>query len=310
MRLFKKKSKDLPNRRSNISLEEITNTRNHLFKRNRTLTGTTSNQLNTVYAKSDLESSRTHVRHLSIQRKKVSIVLLFVILMSVPIWLIVSNFTASVVITSIDVSIKKPINKNKYERLIQDYLNTNPMSRFSFLLDTKSMNDFITNKAPEVSNVTPRNMVGLGKNNFVIKMREPVAGWKIKDKQYYVDSYGIPFEINYFEQPVVQISDNSGVSLHTSSMAIVSNRFLGFVGRVVHQSKLSGYTVTEANIPAGTTRELEVRLKEGNYLAKLSIDRSAGEQVEDMIAAVRFFASRNQVPAYIDVRVSGKAFYK
>ena len=93
-------------------------------------------------------------------------------------------------------------------------------------------------------------------------------------------------------------------------MAIASNRFLSFVGRVVSLTKASGYTVVQAMLPAETTRELEIKLKEGDYLVKLSIDRPVGEQVEDMIAAVRYFTGSGQTPKYIDVRVSGKAFYQ
>jgi hypothetical protein len=43
---------------------------------------------------------------------------------------------------------------------------------------------------------------------------------------------------------------------------------------------------------------------------KLLIDRGAGEQVEDMDHALVYLKSHGLAPGYIDVRVSGKAFYK
>jgi len=91
---------------------------------------------------------------------------------------------------------------------------------------------------------------------------------------------------------------------------VASNRFLGFVGRIVALSKSSGYTVTQAVLPVGTTRQLEIRLKDVVPIVRLSIDRPAGEQVEDMSRTLGYFIGRGEAPAYVDVRVSGKAFYR
>jgi hypothetical protein len=310
MKLFKKKKSNAPRRRLVERETNTTPTSSDIFRRNRTLTGTTSNHLGSANTKSDLESPRTHVHHLTTKRQKVFSILVVVIASAVFLWLLVSNFTASVSVSaSSSLTMSKPIDSSRYQKVIQEYLNINPMGRLYFLLDQSSMTAYVSNKLPEVSKVVWQGMVGLGKTNFVITMRTPVAGWKIDDKQYYVDSKGVSFELNYFSAPTVQIVDNSGISPQTGT-AIASNRFLGFVGRVVALAKASGYTVTQAVLPSGTTRELEVRLKDSNYLVKLSIDRPVGEQVEDMVSAVQYFTSRGQTPNYIDVRVSGKAFYK
>jgi hypothetical protein len=140
-------------------------------------------------------------------------------------------------------------------------------------------------------------------------MRKPVAGWKIDNKQYFVDAKGVAFERNYYGNPTVQIVDDSGAVLQQGT-TVASNRFLGFVGRIVALSKDRGYIVSQAILPAGTTRQLEVKIQDVGPLVKLSIDRPAGEQVEDMGRALVFLAGRGQSPAYVDVRVSGKAFYQ
>ena len=310
MSLFKKKQSDIPRRR--LADRAIDNsTSPNVFRRNRTLTGSTSNNLGGIKAKADLESPRVHVHNLSVQRRKVTGILFIVFISIVLIWTLVSNFTSTVSVSVSDSSISKPVDVLKYEKVIQDYFGINPISRLSFFLDQSALTTYVSSKLPEVSMVSKRNMLGIGRSNFAITMRVPVAGWQINSKQYYVDSRGIPFEKDYFGKPVVQIIDNSGIpSPQNGTVAIASNRFLSFVGRVVYLSKLNGYTVTQAALPANTTRELEVRLKEGNYLVKLSIDRTVGEQVEDMVASVRYFTSHNQTPEYIDVRVSGKAFYR
>jgi len=310
MKLLKKNKPDMPRRRQ-VSREEYKPTQTtHIFQRNRTLTGTTSNHLAGINADSDLQSPRKHTHKLAIARRKVSVIFLVTLVSSLMIWFLISHLTAAVSISVNDALISKSVDKPRYAKVIQEYLDANPLYRLSFLLDQKALTTYVSSKLPEVSTVFQEGMSGLGETNFIVRMREPLAGWKINGKQYYVDSNGIPFEYNYYSSSVVQIVDNSGISIQNSTNAIASKRFLAFVGRVVSLSKSSGYTVTQAALPVNTTRELELHLKEVGYYVKLSIDRSAGEQVEDMANAIRYFIANGQSPQYIDVRVGSKAFYR
>jgi hypothetical protein len=235
--------------------------------------------------------------------------LVVVILSIILIWTLISNFTVSPQVVVGDLTVTQTVNKARYEKVIQDYLNINPTNRLSIFLDNKSLDQYVISNLPEVNGVSQRNMAGIGLTNFVITLRKPVAGWKINSKQYYVDSDGFQFEMNYFGAPSVQIVDQSGIST-SASTAIASKRFLSFVGQIVSLAKTYGYTVTEAILPANTTRELEIKINESKSLIKLSIDRPAGEQIEDMDNAIKYFVAHNQTPSYVDVRVSGKAFYE
>ncbi len=308
MRIFNKKKSDIPKRR--LDDKNLDKEKSNVFKRNRTIIGTTSSHLTATNTKTDFQSPRAHAHSLSIKRRKISFIFLLVILSAIPIWLLINNFTASISVSLSNTDTLKQIDSKTYENVIQNYLDINPMSRLVFFMDELSLTNYASSKLPEVLNVKQGSAIGLGKTNYSITMREPVAGWKINNQQYYVDSRGVPFEKNYFSNPSVQIVDNSGITLKVGTTAIVSNRFLSFVGKVVALSKSYKYTVTQAALPSDTTRELEVKLKEGNYLVKLSIDRPAGEQVEDMVSAVKYFNRHNEHPKYIDVRVGGKAFYK
>ena len=82
------------------------------------------------------------------------------------------------------------------------------------------------------------------------------------------------------------------------------------MGRAVGLSKTEGYNVQQVIIPSGTTREVELRVEGVDYPIKLSVDRSAGEQAEDMARVIKYLKDKNIKPEYIDVRVSGKAFYR
>jgi hypothetical protein len=178
-----------------------------------------------------------------------------------------------------------------------------------FLVDEDHLNEYVQARVPEIASIKTGGAAGFGKSTFTIMMREPIAGWSMGNKQQYVDSTGTPFSRNYFASPSVQIVDKSGVQVQ-AGQAVASSRFLGFVGRAVGIAKTQGYKVVEVIIPHDTTRQVELRLEGIGYPVKLSIDRGAGEQIEDMGRALRWLSGHGQSPEYLDVRVSGKAFYR
>jgi hypothetical protein len=314
MALFKKKQQDLPRRRQSslsgaLRPESQYDESSNVFRRNRTLTGSTSQRINPVQSKSDLESPRTQAHNLALRRRKILWTLVVIILIGAFLAWLISEFTARPTIVVSDTSISKPIDTKRYVQAIQDYLDSNPIGRLRFALDQTGLSEYVSKALPEVASVQQEGLSGFASTTFQITMRQPVAGWQIGDSQYYVDSTGVPFQINYFSTPTVQIDDESGVGI-IQGTAVVSNSFLGFVGRVVQAAKSYGYNVTDAIIPSGTTRQLEIRLQGYSFYVKLSIDRGATEQVEDMSNAIKYFVSKSMNPQYIDVRVSGKAYYR
>lgn len=313
MAIFQKNKTSTPNRRRTsrepVRVAAVSDDRQNLFQRNRTLTGSTSNKVTVTHDKTDLQSPRTHAHHLALRRRKISTVLLIVLASSLLFLWLLTQLTARVVVSVSDATIARPIDTAMYQKAIDDYLGINPISRLRFALDTADLNKYLSQTLPEVAGVSKVSLTGIGETDFALVMRKPVAGWSIDNKQYFVDAKGIAFERNYYENPTVQIVDDSGAVLQQGT-TVASNRFLGFVGRVVALAKDYDYTVTQAILPAGTTRQLEVRIQDVAPLVKLSIDRAAGEQVEDMSRSLVYLASKGQSPAYVDVRVSGKAFYK
>lgn len=313
MGILRRKKSDLPNRRQSASSEvrqpAVDTGRQNLFQRNRTLTGSTSNHLSETHHPTDLQSSRTHVHRLALVRRKVGVVFLAVLGGAIVLMWLLTQFTARVIVSVSDASLSRPLETGLYEKAIDDYLGLNPFSRLRFALDQPGLSAYLAQALPEVEGLKRTSFDGVGETNFTLVIRKPVAGWVIDSKQYYVDAKGVAFERNYFINPTVQIVDESGAALHQGT-TVASNRFLGFVGRVVALAKDNGYTVTHAILPPDTTRQLEIRLENVGSVVRLSIDRPAGEQVEDMSRALKYFADRSRVPQYVDVRVSGKAIYR
>ena len=309
MALFsKKKQTDAPRRRqgaperaTDASLAE-----RYAFQRNRTLTGSASSSVSsTNETGAQLKSPRVHAHELVHKRRRIGVTLLGVFAICLFLFVLVYEFTASVVVRTKDASVTlDPI----YEKTIQEYLGKQPIERLRFALDEKRLSGFLQEKAPEVAGITTEGAAGFGRSSFIITLREPTAGWNVNGAQQYVDNTGTAFGRNYYDAPKVQIVDNSGVP--TGAGPVASNRFLGFVGRVVGLAKGQGYLAQEVIIPSGTTRQVELKLEGVQYPVKFSVDRGAGEQVEDMARSIRWLTGRGITPQYLDVRVSGKAFYK
>ena len=90
----------------------------------------------------------------------------------------------------------------------------------------------------------------------------------------------------------------------------ISERVRGYIGQLEQDLTDLGYKVTRVTLPTGTSRELYVDLEGVEWFFKVTTDRDAAMTAEDMERMVRYLRERDLKPAYVDVRVEGKAFYK
>jgi cytoskeletal protein RodZ len=302
MGIFRRKDADQPRRRQvdRSAPPEESPDLSRRFQRNRVLTHSSPEV--------EAPSERSKAHQLALRRRRVSAIFALVILVCVGLLLLLSQFTAQVTI-GVGSAITKPLDSAAYAKTINEYLDHHPVERLRFALSSKGLNDFVTEADPEVASVTQNNGWSLGSTKFTITLRQPVAGWQINTKQFYVDQQGTAFQTNYFADPSVQIIDQSGASLQQGS-TVTSARFLSFVGKLVAQAKSRGYTITQAKLPSGTTREVVVNVQDIKYEFRASIDRGAGEQAEDLDRVVKYLASHNITPGYVDLRVAGRAFYQ
>lgn len=313
MAFFSKKQDNAPRRRQGVPFSDEPRptsselSQRYAFKRNRTLTGSSSSQVSSSgELNAQIKSPRVQTHHLAKKRRHVGLLLFLVILGSLVLYGLISQFTAKAVVVTKDASV---VLDDSYEKAIQGYFAEQPAERLRFLLNTNHLREYMQTATPEVKDIQIVGASGFGASKFQVTMRAPIAGWSINGKQHYVDESGTPFSRNYSAAPSVQIVDNNGVQV-SAGQAVASNGFLSFVGQVVGLSKEKGYIATQVIIPVTTTRQIELRLKDIPYSIKFVIDRPAGEQVEDMAQAVEWMKRHNLNPQYVDVRVSGKAFYK
>ena len=269
------------------------------------------NQTVSSYKRSEAgESERQKSHNLVLQRRKLGLVFLtaagVVVLLFIGLW----QFIAKPVVAFSDTEITQTVDANAYEESIAEYVGRNPSQRLRATLNEDTLTQYVSEAHGEVASVELANSVTLPSQvRFTISFRKPVASWQIRGDQYYVDRDGVVFSKNYFATPGVRVVDESGIAPEQGS-AVASSKLLGFLGKVVDQAKGRGYTVSEAILPADTTRRVDVKLEGGETRIRFSTDRGVGVQVEDMDRALKYFAAHGNTPQYIDVRVAGRAAYK
>lgn len=271
------------------------------FRRNQTLSSYRHN--------TPEESSRQKAHHLANQRRRLGGIFTIVFIAVVLLVLLLWQLIAQIHIRTSTRQLTERFEAPAYEQIIEEYLAINPAQRLRFALDEDALSSYVSSRTSEVERLELTGMSGIAQSDFTITFRTPVAGWQINGRQYYVDSKGVVFERNYYQSPDVQIVDESGITPE-QGVAVAGSRLLGFLGRVVSVAGERGYTVERAILPANTTREVDLFVKGSSTRLKFSIDRGAGEQVEDADRSVKFLSSRGITAEYIDVRIEGRAAYR
>lgn len=300
----KKKNDVVPRRRLPVEDDDTlrsTPSTSGQFRRNQTLSSYRHN--------TPEESSRQKAHHLALQRRKLGGIFALVMTAAILLLLLLWQLIGHVSITTSTKQLSSTFVAEPYEKSINTFFDVNPAQRLRVSLNEDMLSDFVSSQYSEVERVSITGSPGLAQATFSIAFRTPVAGWQINGNQYYVDANGVVFQKNYFSSPEVQIVDESGVSPEQGT-AVAGSRLLGFLGRVVAGAGERGYDVTRAILPASTTRQVDIYLKGNPTRVKFSIDRGAGEQVEDMDRVLKFLNSKKMKASYIDVRIAGKAAYR
>jgi hypothetical protein len=219
----------------------------------------------------------------------------------------------SIVTVSIitDNSASQPLSTKPYIDEIQRYLSSHPLERNRVSFKSSAVSAYLQNHGfPEINNVSldPAHHQ-IGAATLRVTMRKPVVSWKTGALKLYVDQDGIAFTRNYYQDPTVEVVDQTGIQA-VNNQVLASNRFLGFIGLIIGHLHDQGLSVSQVILPADTTHQLLVSMQGVAYPVKISVDRPAADQAEDTARAVRYLTSKGIAPKYLDVRISGRAYYQ
>jgi hypothetical protein len=305
-----------PRNDDKLTIERVYSSRRYQqYRRNQTITGSTSaNIASAGEIGGQMQSPRAASHHL--RRKQRSLLGRLVLTLGTAgvLFFVLYNLVARV-----EVSIYGQVNDSQsspevteiYEQTIQNYFSTRPLERLRPLLDEDNLARYLqAGDASEVREITSITPTEIGSARFELKMREPIAIWTINGRTQYVDGDGSIFARNFYLEPRVEVVDESGIRFEDVT-AVTSSRFLRFIGVGIGYGAERELPIDRAIVPAETTRQVQFALNNNEKTRlKLTVDRPVGEQVEDALVAYTELKRKGQKPTLIDVRVSGKAFYR
>ena len=283
---------------------------NYIFRRNRTLTGSLVSTVSSPNEHlADLKSPRVQAHVLRNHKRKIMLGLLATLAAIAALFWLLSQAIVTPKVTLVGADSAE--ESSRYEQAIQDYLSAHPSERLRATVNTKNLTTYLQqHNYPELQQVESKvSANGFGSATFSIVLRFPVVSWQAGKTLVYVDTNGVAFYHNVYATPEVQVIDQTGVQA-TTDQVLVSNRFLEFIGKTVGYFAVRGYKVSSIVLPENTTHQLQIRLDGVSYPIKFLIDRPAAGQVEDAVRAIVYLSNSGLKPAYLDVRVSGRAFYK
>ena len=284
------------------------------FRRGNTITGSSSQHIASASELAgQIQSPRAAVHHLHRRRRSFGMLLLGSLGAAAFVLFLMYQMMGTLGVALYGQI--RPISTSEqqlYREKIMTYLNRYPLQRLRFLLNKEQLAEYLqAASVGEVKSVVSVQPDSLGAATITVKVREPIASWLIQGTRQYVDADGVVFARNYFDEPDVQIRDESNFTHRDGQQvqAVTSRRFLQFIGQAVSYFATQQRSVKQVIIPASTTRQAIMTL-EGGYNIKMTVDRPAGEQAEDALRAVGYFQRKRIVPEYADVRVSGRVFYR
>lgn len=108
---------------------------------------------------------------------------------------------------------------------------------------------------------------------------------------------------SFVKEPTVAIVDeNAGNN--------VSQRVKDFVYDLEGDLSAYGLAIDHVSLPLQKARELRIFIINRGEYYKMSLDRGSAVQAEDLSRMVKYLDNNGIAPEYVDLRVSGKAYYK
>jgi cell division septal protein FtsQ len=139
-------------------------------------------------------------------------------------------------------------------------------------------------------------------------LKQPSLGWSSDNQRYLLDRDGTAIGVLPAGSVLPVVNDGSNLPVKTGTR-VTTSRFVAFVGELVPALAANGIGATSLDVKE-TTLDLSVTTNKG-YRLIFDTGRTVAEEMADLKAVLGLLATQKKTPAeYIDLRVSGKAYYK
>lgn len=138
--------------------------------------------------------------------------------------------------------------------------------------------------------------------------KQPSLGWASDNQRYLLDKDGTAIGVLPAASTLPVVNDGSNLPVKVGQQ-VVGSRFVSFVTGIGPGLMAQGLGVRSIDVK-DTTLDLNVATNKG-YKLLMDTSRPLEDELADLKAVEGVLAAQKKAPAeYIDLRVSGKAYYK
>lgn len=201
-----------------------------------------------------------------------------------------------------------------YQSAAEELFSTSLLNKNKVTVNTNTVREGMHARFPELARVTISVPFIGGAPVVHVVPGVPVLLLNATGELYVLDNSGtvliraseVP-NIEKLDLPVVV--DGSGLTATPGKQALPASN-VRFITEVLGQLKAKGLTITDINLPAGTS-EMDVRVSGAGYIGKFNLQGDGRVEAGAYLAVKAQLERGHTVPAsYIDVRVEGRAYYK
>jgi cell division septal protein FtsQ len=144
--------------------------------------------------------------------------------------------------------------------------------------------------------------------NVTAALKQPSMGWSTGNQHYLLDRDGTAIGVLPLGSKLPVVTDGSNLPVQIGTR-VAPARFVAFVTALVPALNAEGYGVQSMDVK-DTTLDLSVATNKG-YRLIFDTGRGVEEEMVDLRAVKALLANQKKTPAeYIDLRISGKAYYR
>lgn len=205
-------------------------------------------------------------------------------------------------------------DKAVYQVAAYKIINQSIFNRSKLTFNTDSVSQQLKQQFPELAQAAVTIPLVNRRPVIYIRAGQPSLVLVSQDKSTLVDDRGVAVMAvgqakNLTKYKLVTVKDESGIEVK-NGQSILPSTDVKFMLDSAQQFAAQGLKVDEFILPA-RANELNAKLSGQKYLIKMDMQGDSREQVGAYLAAKDKLNSSRTVPAeYIDVRVSGRVFYK
>lgn len=224
--------------------------------------------------------------------------------------------TPKIVVTGNDASKTFVRDPMVYQEAARKLFGSSALNANKLTVNTATVADQLKKQFPELRAVSISLPVIGRQPTVYVQPATPQLILRSSGSQYMLDVNGRALalvtsatKLPTGKAAIPVVDDQSGLALAVGDVALPSNS-VHFIAEVAGQLGAKDLVVSGWTLPAGTS-QLDVRIDNAPYYVKFNLRGKAREQAGSFIAVKQRLEGQRAIPKeYIDVRVSGRVYYK